>query len=62
VCVDEGAGTLMVWKAVPRNYFFIFFSFELLDFLFAISNCTDGFIRLSKKEMKLETNVIAMRT
>jgi len=24
--VREGAGSLMVWLIVPRNYFFIFFS------------------------------------
>jgi hypothetical protein len=63
VRVDEGAGSRMVWETVPRNSFFIFFApLELLGFLFAISNCTDSFMRLSKKEMKLGMNVITIRT
>jgi hypothetical protein len=63
VHVDEGAGYLMVWETVPRNYFFIFFSpLGSQGFLFAFSNCTDGFMHLSKKEMKLEMNVIAIIT
>jgi hypothetical protein len=58
--IDEGAGCLMVWETVPRNYFFIFFSSRILGFLFAVSNCTDGFMCLSNKEMKLEMNVISI--
>jgi hypothetical protein len=61
--VDEAAGFLMVWETVPRNYFFISFLFSCnLSLLFAISNCTDGFMRLSNKEMKLETNFTATVT
>jgi hypothetical protein len=45
------------------TFSFTFFSpLELLGFLFALSNCTDGFMRLSKKKIKLEANVIAIRT
>jgi hypothetical protein len=63
VHVEDGAGSLMVWETVPRNHFFIFFlSSRNLGFLFAISNCTEGFMHLSNKEMKLETNVIALLT
>jgi hypothetical protein len=63
VRVDEGAGFLMVWETVSRNYFLIFFSpLEFRVFFFAISYCTDAFLHLSKKEMKLETNVIAILT
>jgi hypothetical protein len=58
--VDEGAGSLMVRETVPRNYLFIFLPSRILGFLFAISNCTDSFLRVSNKEMKLETNVIAI--
>jgi len=53
----------MVWETVLRNYFFIFFlSSRNLGFLFAVSNCTDSFICLSNKEIKHETNVIAIIT
>jgi hypothetical protein len=62
VLVDEGAGSLMVLETVPRIYFFIFLSCRNQGFLFAFCNCTDGFMHLSKKEMKLETNVIAIIT
>jgi hypothetical protein len=57
----ECAGSLIVWKTVPRNYFIIFFhSSRNLSFLFGIYNCTDGFIHLSNKEIKLETNIIGI--
>jgi hypothetical protein len=36
-----------------------FLSSQSMDFLFPVSNCTDGFMRLSNKEMKLETNAVA---
>jgi len=62
VRVREGAGFLMVWETVPRNYFFIFFSSRNLGLLFAVSNCTDGFMCLSNKEMKHEMNVIVIVT
>jgi hypothetical protein len=39
-----------------------FLSSRSEDFLFAFCNCTDGFMHISKKEMKLETNVIAILT
>jgi hypothetical protein len=52
----------MVWETVPRNYFFIFSLLSNQALLFAFSNCTDCFMHLSKKEMKLETNVITIRT
>jgi S-adenosylhomocysteine hydrolase len=33
-----------------------------MGFFFAFSNCMDAFMHLSKKEMKLETNVITIPT
>jgi hypothetical protein len=62
VCVEEHAGFLRVLETVPRNYFFIFLSSRYQGFLFAFSNCIDGFMHLSKKQMKLHTNIIAIRT
>jgi hypothetical protein len=63
VHVVEGAGYLVVWVTVPRIYFVLFFSSSRIQgFLFAISNCTDGFMHLSKREMKPETNFIAIAT
>jgi len=63
VLVREGAGSLMVWKTVTRNYFFIFFSlFRSLGFLFAVPNFTDVFMRPSNSEMKQEMNVIVIVT
>jgi hypothetical protein len=59
VCVDEGAGYLVVWDIVPRNFFLLFLLSGIQGFVFAISNCTDGFMSLSKQEMKPETNFIA---
>jgi hypothetical protein len=39
-----------------------FLSSRSQGFLFAFSNCTDGFMHLSKQEMKHETNVITILT
>jgi len=53
----------MVWQTVPTNYCFIFSSpLKNLGFLFAVPNFTAGFMRLWNKEMKYETNVIALVT
>jgi hypothetical protein len=52
VRVYEGVSFLVVWVTVPRNNFVIFFSSRIQGFVFAISNCTDGFMLLSKQEMK----------
>ena len=61
--VREGAGFPMVWETVPRNYFFFFFlSSRNLGLRFAVSNCTDGFMFLSNKEMEHEMNVIVIVT
>jgi hypothetical protein len=61
VRVVEGVSFLVVWVTVPRNYFVHFFSpLELKVFFFAISNCTDRFMRLSKQEMKPETSFITI--
>jgi hypothetical protein len=63
VRVVEGAGCLVVWVTVPRNCLvLLFFSSRIQGFLFAISNCTDGFMRLSKQKMKPETNFITIAT
>jgi hypothetical protein len=60
VRVDEDAGSLMVWETVPRNNFSVFFCpLEIMVF-FLHSLIADGFMHLSKKEMKLETNAIAI--
>jgi hypothetical protein len=45
-----------VWERVPINYFFIFFSPLKVRVFFLHS----PIMHLSKKEMKLETNVIAI--
>jgi len=60
--VREGAGSLMVWEIVARNYFFIFFSALEVWFLFAVPNFTDSFMLPSNSEMKQGTNVIAIVT
>jgi hypothetical protein len=54
VHVDEEAGCIIVWETDLSS--------RIVGFLFAISNCTDGFMRLSYKEIKLEMNVIATVT
>jgi len=62
VLVHEGAGSLMVWETVARNYFFIFFCSRKFGFSFCSSNFTDGFMHPSNSEMKQGTNVIAILT
>jgi hypothetical protein len=62
VLVEECAAFLMVWETVPRSYFSFFLSSRYQGFLFAFSNCIEGFMHLSKKQMKFDSNVIAIRT
>ena len=51
VRVIEGVSFVVVWDTVPRNYFRPFFLSSVIQgFLFAISNCTDSFMRLSMNE------------
>jgi hypothetical protein len=54
----------LLWcgKQVPDSISSFFLSSRILGFLFVTSNCTDGFVRLSNKEMKFETNVIVIVT
>jgi hypothetical protein len=54
----------LLWsgRQFPESISSFFLSSRNLGFLFAVSNCPDGFVCLSKKEMKLETNVIAILT
>jgi hypothetical protein len=51
LCVGEGAGSLMVWETVPRNYFFIFFSpLEVtVFFLYSLIAQTDLCISLNRR-------------
>jgi hypothetical protein len=60
VRVVEGAGYLVLWVTVPRIYFVLIFYSRIQGFLFVISNCTDGYMRLSKQEIKPETNFISI--
>jgi len=62
VLVREGAGSLVVWERVARNYFFIFSLLSNLGFLFAVPNFTDGFMHPCNSEMKQGMNVIAIVT
>jgi len=62
VLVREGAGSLMVWETVARNYFFNFSLLSNLGFLIAVLNFTDGFMHPSNSEIKQEMNVITIIT
>jgi hypothetical protein len=53
----------MVWETDPRNYFFIFSSpLEFRVFFLHSIIAQTVFMHLSKKEIKFETNVIAIIT
>ena len=58
----EGAGSLMVWETVARNYLFIFSLLSKFGFSFAVRNFTDDFMLHYYSEMKQEMNVIAIVT
>jgi hypothetical protein len=62
VLVQEGAGSLMAWETVARNYLFIFSLLSKFGVSFAIRNFTDEFMLPYNSEMKQETNVIAIIT
>jgi hypothetical protein len=49
-------------RQFPEIISSFFLSSPNLGFLFVTSNCTDGFMRISNKEMKFETNVVAILT
>jgi hypothetical protein len=55
-------GLVILWCGLQFLEFILslFFSSRIQGFLFAISNCTDGFMHLSKQEMKRETNFITI--
>ena len=61
--VREGAGSLMVWETVTRNYFFIFFSALEVWVFFLQSLISQTVLCVpSNSEMKQETNVITIIT
>ena len=61
VFVKELALLWCIWQFLEMISSF-FFSSRNLGFLFAVSNCTDGFMCLFNKEIKHKTNVIIIVT